>query len=282
MKRMKKLFAVVILMPLLGACAVVDLDEVAGLEQMGDTYFQALHREYVQLARTEAVEGDWGDAEYFASKARAAAAGEYQGPQALEERDLPADSILELSLARSLLVEALNTRRDGNPHAAGRAQAMVDCWMQEQEENFQPDHIEACKTDFTIAYEALVYERPTAAAPMAEEVMQAGPFMVFFGFDSDALDKAALALIENVAKHPIAQDGDALITISGHADRSGNKDYNMALSEQRAISVSLAMQLSGVSAKVAMQHFGEESPLKATDDGVREPKNRRVEILLTK
>lgn len=286
MIKARKFLAVALLVPMLGACASYDLSTVDMMEQQGSEFDQALHGEYMKLAHAEAAEQDWEDAWFFANKAKSSANGSSEQPQLVSDREIPADAVDLLESVRSALVEQLGAGRTEKPAIAARAQAMFDCWLQEKEENFQPDHIKACRDNFNIAYFQLIKtaekEPMEPEEPMEPMATMAGPYMVFFGFDKDGLDKAGLALIESVAAHEMAQDPTALITVSGHADRSGPKAYNMALSEQRAISVSIALQLAGAQAKIAMEHFGEESPLKATDDGVREPKNRRVELVISR
>ena len=73
----------------------------------------------------------------------------------------------------------------------------------------------------------------------------------------------------------------ARITATGHADRSGPEDYNMALSLRRANAVKDALVRDGVPATaISVIGKGETQPLVQTADGVREPQNRRVEIVL--
>jgi len=275
----KKLLVAVLLVPLMGACSTYDLSVYDNLEQMGNDFDKALHKEYMELAYSEAAEDDWDDALFFANKAKSSAGGASEAPQVVSERDIQGDDMGMLEGVRSSLVDALIAGRKAKPAIAARAQAMFDCWLQEREENFQPEDIKRCRDEFNAAFLELSKQAAAPAPePMAEMATEAGPFMVFFDFDSDALDKAGLALVESIAANDIAMDSEGSIVVSGHADRSGSQDYNKALSEQRAISVSIALQLAGVKATVYMQSYGEDKPLKATDDGVREPKNRRVEI----
>lgn len=280
MIKFNKFFVAALIVPLLGACSTYDLSKYDNLEQKGNDFDQALHKEYMELAYSEAAEDDWEDALFFARKAQSAANAASESPQVVSERDIQGDDMAMLEGIRSDLVEAMINGRKEKPAIAARAQAMFDCWLQEREENFQPDDIMRCRDNFNIAYGQLIKEE--MAAPAAEPATQAGPFLVFFDFDSDALDKPGLALIESIAKNEVAMDENSNIVVAGHADRSGSQEYNKVLSEQRAISVSIALQLAGVKGAVVMQSFGEDQPLKATDDGVREPKNRRVEIKMTR
>jgi len=71
------------------------------------------------------------------------------------------------------------------------------------------------------------------------------------------------------------------VNIIGHADRTGSKEYNIKLSLQRARKVhSWLQQLKVDLNNVIVESYGEEDPLFPTADGVAEPRNRRVEMLI--
>ena len=66
-----------------------------------------------------------------------------------------------------------------------------------------------------------------------------------------------------------------------HTDTSGSEKYNLALSERRTKSVLEKLKQAGVSnQQITSSSFGETKPAVATADGVKEAKNRRVEIRL--
>jgi hypothetical protein len=75
--------------------------------------------------------------------------------------------------------------------------------------------------------------------------------------------------------------GNARITATGHTDTSGPEAYNMALSLRRANAVKDALVREGVPAQaISVIGRGEQGLLVQTGDGVREPQNRRVEIVV--
>ncbi|MFA6022404.1 MAG: OmpA family protein, partial [Rhodospirillales bacterium] len=75
--------------------------------------------------------------------------------------------------------------------------------------------------------------------------------------------------------------GSSRVELTGHADRSGPDKYNMALSLKRANAVKATMVKQGIPAdQISVVGKGETAPLVQTPDGVREPQNRRVEIVL--
>ena len=103
-------------------------------------------------------------------------------------------------------------------------------------------------------------------------------FIVFFDWDRSDIRPDAQRVLEAAAAH-YKNRGLVRVNLTGHADRSGPARYNMGLSLRRAQAVKAAMVKLGVSANnISLVGRGESEPLVATADGVREPRNRRVEI----
>jgi outer membrane protein OmpA-like peptidoglycan-associated protein len=105
-------------------------------------------------------------------------------------------------------------------------------------------------------------------------------YIVFFDFDRANLTAQAMTTIRQAAA--AAKAGNKTrIGVTGHADRSGSDAYNMALSLRRANAVKDALVREGIPATgITVVGRGESQPLVPTADGVREPQNRRVEIVL--
>ena len=113
---------------------------------------------------------------------------------------------------------------------------------------------------------------PPAVAPPS--------FMVFFDWDRSNLSQQALNTIKQAAA-AFKSKGNARITATGHTDTSGPEAYNMALSLRRANAVKDALVRNGVPAQaITVIGMGEKGLLVQTGDGVREPQNRRVEIVI--
>ena len=117
---------------------------------------------------------------------------------------------------------------------------------------------------------------PESAPPPA----QVTSYMVFFDWDRSNLSAQALNTIKQAAQ-AYKSKGNARVTATGHTDTSGPENYNMALSLRRANAVKDALVREGVPpTAIAVIGRGEAQPLVQTADGVREPQNRRVEIVL--
>jgi len=117
-----------------------------------------------------------------------------------------------------------------------------------------------------------------AMVPPPPQPVAAPSYMVFFDWDRSDLSQQAMSTIGQAA-NAWKSGGNPRITATGHTDTSGPNGYNMALSIRRANAVKGALVSQGVpAASIATVGRGEEQPLVATGDGVREPQNRRVEI----
>ncbi|MGD9509257.1 MAG: OmpA family protein [Geminicoccaceae bacterium] len=120
---------------------------------------------------------------------------------------------------------------------------------------------------------------PTSPSGMTTTA-EPGRYQVFFAFDSAELDPQARQTIGEAAAD-WRRTGNAQISVVGHTDTSGASDYNLRLSERRADTVQSALIAEGVPAtSITTTGMGQNDLLVPTGDGVREPENRRVEIVV--
>lgn len=104
-------------------------------------------------------------------------------------------------------------------------------------------------------------------------------FIVFFDWDSAVVTPEAMDVLRQAVGY--ARTGNvARIVLTGHADTSGASSYNMSLSQRRADAVRTEVVGLGYDGAIDTMARGETEPLVETGDGVREPQNRRVEIML--
>lgn len=104
--------------------------------------------------------------------------------------------------------------------------------------------------------------------------------MVYFEWDRSNLTDQARSVISRAVSEA-RRCGVSTVNIAGHADRSGSASYNVGLSERRARAVRDEMVRLGVTgAAISLEAFGESRPAVQTPDGVREPLNRRSEVVI--
>ena len=120
---------------------------------------------------------------------------------------------------------------------------------------------------------------PPAPAPAAAPA-PARTYLVFFDFDSSALTDRAREIIGEAATNaPRVQS--TRIEVTGHTDTVGSAAYNQALSIRRANSVAAELERRGIPrSQMVITGRGFSQPLVPTGPNVREPQNRRVEIVL--
>ncbi len=294
MIRLKAMLVVTASSLILAGCSGMELQKAQGLKPSGSEFSKNLYSGYIGLSKSEYGEGDYQDSDTFAMRASAAAGGKGGDPEELAKRQLPENKMGELSKARGRLMAALAAgARDKAPIQAANAQVMFDCWMQEQEENFQPADIARCRAGFMKALmvaEAAVKPAPAMAkapAPKPAPKKAMAPkkvtqkFVVYFPFDSAKLTpestKVILRAIDAAKKIKAKR-----IYLSGHTDRAGSDTYNNKLSDMRTNAVAVVIKGGGISGRtLGLGAFGENMNAVKTKDGVKSQPNRRVEILIS-
>jgi len=118
------------------------------------------------------------------------------------------------------------------------------------------------------------YVAPPPAPPAAPR-----NYLVFFDFNKSDLTSDARRIVGQAASN--AQSGHITqMTVTGHTDTVGSDAYNMRLSRRRAESVATELEKDGVpSSEIEIVAKGKRDLLVPTADGVREPQNRRVQIV---
>jgi opacity protein-like surface antigen len=120
-----------------------------------------------------------------------------------------------------------------------------------------------------------------APAPVAAPAPQpARTYLVFFDWDRADLTARARQIVAEAAQASTHVQ-TTRIDVNGYTDLSGTAAYNQRLSVRRAQSVEAELVRDGVNqSEISIHGYGESNPLVPTAQGVREPQNRRVEIIL--
>lgn len=254
------------------------LREARNATPVGSPFSQALYRAYLARAEEKVQVGKSGAARYFATQASSAAGG-----KAILPLDLQSGASKDLTTARSSLVKYLvDGGRDKAPEESAQSQSYFDCWARAAQ-NGDSSEVSRCKGAFGKALSNLqvaLNATPTPVASNAPATPQERDYRVYFGFDEWHLTAQALDTITK-AIDTARSEGQSQIVSSGYADRAGPAAYNMKLSRRRAEVVKDTMVEMGARKEaVEVKAYGETHLAVQTPDGVRNPKNRRVEIAL--
>lgn len=124
---------------------------------------------------------------------------------------------------------------------------------------------------------------PPSPAPAPSPVAASVParsYLVFFDWDKASLTDRARQIIEEAAKNS-QHIQYTQIEVNGYTDTSGKPAYNTQLSIRRAQNVAGELVRDGVPrAAISIHGFGDTHLLVPTGQDVREPQNRRVEIII--
>lgn len=120
----------------------------------------------------------------------------------------------------------------------------------------------------------------TAGPALAALPKPPARFILYFEHDSVVLTVKSRALLVKVLE-TIRDRAPVDVSVVGHTDTVGKKEYNYALSMKRAMAVASILQGKGIDPSVLdITSHGKDNPLVPTGDQVPEPRNRRVEITI--
>jgi peptidoglycan-associated lipoprotein len=110
------------------------------------------------------------------------------------------------------------------------------------------------------------------ASPLAQRVF-------YFEFDSSEVRAADRDVLANHAAY-LRENPQAVITLEGHGDERGSREYNIGLGERRAQAVRQVLEFQGAGAQqLSTVSYGEEKPAVDGHDETAYSQNRRVELI---
>ncbi|TVP55557.1 MAG: peptidoglycan-associated lipoprotein Pal [Halomonadaceae bacterium] len=102
--------------------------------------------------------------------------------------------------------------------------------------------------------------------------------VIYFDFDSAEIKRESRAVLEAHAAY-LNSNGNASVTLQGHTDERGTKEYNLALGERRAEAVKQFLVVNDVRrGQIETVSYGEERPVNESSSEEAYSENRRVEI----
>ncbi|MGH8551143.1 MAG: peptidoglycan-associated lipoprotein Pal [Methylococcales bacterium] len=102
--------------------------------------------------------------------------------------------------------------------------------------------------------------------------------VIYFTYDSAEIDPEYIPVVEAHTRY-LSSHPEIQVTLEGHADERGSREYNIALGEQRANSVARKLGVQGVGqTQLSIVSYGEEKAVSFGHDEAAWQLNRRVEI----
>ena len=262
-----------------------------------NTFTKNLLETYKQKATYEAEEmHDWNSAKLYSEKALNALVGAEVKPQEMTYWKLPKKHIFELTQSYNNLMIIYNEAKILDPYNLAIAISSLDCWAEQQEENWQTWDIKKCRDDFLNAMHEMyakisdneknqdqqnledkIINNPESVTVVTKnekkEIMQ----IIYFDFDEYNLSEVSLNTLKTFLDKYQNQISNYVIV--GHTDTKGTNKYNLKLSLKRAKTIKTIFLQEGIEEKnINILGKGEEFLAVITADETAHPANRRVEV----
>jgi len=280
MKLTRALGAVVGLL-LLGACYPDWINGQLGpIEQSpgsGSPYAQALHKEYMVLARDFQHNRFLSEALFWGNKSARAGTGQEVAWENVDTQGLPPPKLAEAKRNEARLNAVIAAgAKTGDPGDLAVAQVAFDCMIRDWCDPIYKAVLDGCRARFEAAMAKL--EKPMPK-PMAMEP-PARDFWVYFDFDRYNIRADAARILDGVLDS-IRKLGTQKVMLTGHTDTVGTVPYNLRLSQERARAAKNYLVQHGVPAAAITTIGKGKTDLRVpTPDQVREQENRNVHIEL--
>jgi len=173
------------------------------------------------------------------------------------------------SATQELATQELESLSDDELIEIAQAKGMEDQIILDEDGNLQ-------NRDELI--EALIEGAAEAKVAVAELEKVGGSFIIYFAYDDTEIDEAATRVIIEHANF-MQNNPSISLRLEGHADERGTREYNLALGENRALSVKEVLGLYNLEDRVIVVSFGEERPIAIEHNEEAWEKNRRVEFV---
>ncbi len=300
--KFKLLLPIISLLIFLGGCSA-SYKQLSTMENKEPKNFQEhLLSEYKKRASFEAEEmHDWNSAKLYSEKALKSLKTDEIYPEEISYWKIPEENINEIKIAYDNLMTIYKDAKSIDPFNLARAISSLDCWSEQQEENWQTWDINNCKNDFLKAMHN-IYEKISTQENEQEssnnkdnnleneikdevtivtknenkELMQ----IIYFDFDQFNLSEVSKDKIKKFLNNYGSVINEYLVV--GHTDTKGTNKYNLSLSIKRAEVVKEILINYGINqSSIKILGKGEETLAVNTPDDTKQPANRRVEIKKT-
>ncbi|AIL66093.1 OmpA family protein [Rickettsiales bacterium Ac37b] len=253
------------------------IEDVRRVTPHGNNFQKALVTYYLKFAEKEAAQYDWLDSQHFTNKAMKLAYGKNVLPEDPKKWNIPSDILLQMQQARDSLISLLKNKNliEKYPEIVAKTQFYFDCWVEEQEENWQAEDIKLCCNNFYKYFNELSNNKPTKikcikpncsnAQKQLNIVKQTHNFENFI-YSLKFLPKDNK--VTNVMDHQIqkiisnSKKNNKRIIINSYSNKLSNEKANIILAQSRAENVKQKLKASGIAGdRIEMYAFVEDKPM---------------------
>lgn len=293
--------------PFMGPYQTQNLRTLKAQPAHANPFNSGLQREYGALGEEWLAESDHQHADLAIRKGYAAGNGLNTLPEDPRTWWLPGRSRAELYDWHGKLIQALDANRASRPAPAARAQAMYDCWVEQEHEDvwmrdltyglqrkenlYQPEDIAKCRNAFFCAMQEMGFQVPIQCVETQDINFRFGQPFRLPGSRADlwpggverelgATAPSGLATLDALAG-AMRANANSNVQLKGHTDTVGGVAMNQALSERRALLIRAELTRAGVNpARITFRGVGKEELAVPTPDQTRNVRNRRVSYIL--
>jgi peptidoglycan-associated lipoprotein len=149
-----------------------------------------------------------------------------------------------------------------------------------EDEGMEADVVEgSMEADDDATTQGMADEEAFQGHPLDDPSSPLSQRTIYFAFDSSHIEEENRSIIDAHAQW-LADHPGAGVTLEGHADERGTREYNIALGERRANAVRQLLALTGASGgQINTISYGEERPAVEGHDESAWRFNRRVEVV---
>ncbi len=186
----------------------------------------------------------------------------------LLNRDQIINAILESGALLQSRSDELNSMSDAELMEVAKAKGLGDLIVLDADGNLanREELIEA------------LLENDAATRAAISEFCNQAECTLYFAYDDSEIDELATRIIIEHANF-MQENPSVNVRLEGHADERGTREYNLALGENRALSVKEVLGLYNLDDRIIVVSYGEEDPVLTGSNEAAWEKNRRVEIV---
>ena len=186
----------------------------------------------------------------------------------LLNRDQIINAILESGALLQSRSDELNSMSDAELMEVAKAKGLGDLIVLDADGNLanREELIEA------------LLENDAATRAAISDFCNQAECTLYFAYDDSEIDELATRIIIEHANF-MQENPSVNVRLEGHADERGTREYNLALGENRALSVKEVLGLYNLDDRIIVISYGEEDPVLTGSNEAAWEKNRRVEIV---